>query len=104
MKTSTQGNIQKNITLTPELFYIIMSKAREIGLDFQDYVRMILAASVKTDLSLIDPNKIQKQQNFELVDEETEKRIGQSLKDIAEGKYKKVNPQDEKALNEVLGI
>lgn len=81
MKRSTQGNIQKNITLTPDLFYIIMSKAKEIGLDFQDYVRMILAASIKADLPLVD--------------EETEKRIGQSLKDLKEGRYTTVSGQKE---------
>lgn len=95
MKISTQGNIQKNITLTPDLFYIIMAKAKEIGLDFQDYVRMILAASVKANLPLVDPNKIQKQQNFERVDEETEKRIGQSLKDLKEGRYTTITTQKE---------
>ncbi|HLC93990.1 MAG TPA: hypothetical protein VJH96_00265 [Patescibacteria group bacterium] len=81
MKQSTQGNIQKNITLTPDLFYTLLLKARDMGLDFQDYVRLILAASVKEDIPLVD--------------EETEKRIGQALQDLKEGRYTIVSTQEE---------
>lgn len=73
MRRTTQGNIQKNITLTPELFYALLGKAKEIKLDFQDYIRLLLASSVKT--------------NLPLVDEETEQRIAKSLKEIKRGEY-----------------
>ena len=39
-----------------------------------------------------------------MVDEQTDKRIGQSLKDLAEGRYTEINPSNEKALNKALGI
>lgn len=73
MRKTTQGNIQKNITMTPDLFYALLGRAKEMKLDFQDYVRALLATSIKADLSLVD--------------EETEKRIAQSLQDLAQGKY-----------------
>lgn len=90
MRKTTQGNIQKNITLTPELFHALLDRAKETKLDFQDYVRVLLAASIKSDLPLID--------------EETEKRIAQAVQDLAQGKYIEVNPHDEKKMNKILEL
>lgn len=90
MRKTTQGNIQKNITLTPELFYALLQKAQEVKLDFQDYVRALLSASVKTDIPLVD--------------EETEKRIAQAVQDLTQGKYVDVDPKDHKSLDRILGL
>lgn len=87
------ARVQKLITFSPQLYENIFAKARRLGLSFGEYMRHLAIIDVKDEI-----------EHLPMVDEETEKRIGQSLKDLAEGHYVEIDPSDEKALNRVLGI
>ena len=85
--------IQKLITFSPQLYQVVLTKARQLGLSFGEYMRHLAIIDVKEEI-----------EHLPMVDDATDKRIGQSLKDLEEGRYTEVDPSDEKALNKVLGI
>ncbi len=90
---SDTARVQKLITFSPQLYEIIIAKAKQLGLSFGEYMRHLAIIDVKEEI-----------EHLPMVDDETDKRIGQSLKDLAEGRYTEVDPSDEKALNKALGI
>lgn len=90
---TTQNRVQKLVTFSPKLYNSAVARANSLGIPFAEYVRHTLIKDVE------ESNK-----NLPMVDGETEKRIGQSLKDYAEGHYTVVDPSDEKALDKILGI
>lgn len=75
MQTQSKS-IQKLITFSPELYSLVVTKAKRIGVSFPEYIRVLLVNDIKEEVEAI-----------EMVDEETEKAIGQSLKDFKEGRY-----------------
>ena len=85
--------IQKLITFSPQLYQVVLTKARYLGLSFGEYMRHLAIIDVKKEV-----------EHLPMVDVATEKRIGQSLKDLEEGRYIEVNPTDETSLNKALGI
>lgn len=87
------ARIQKLITFSPQLYQVVLAKARQLGLSFGEYMRHLAIIDVKKEV-----------EHLPMVDEATDKRIGQSLKDLAEGRYTEVDPTNEKALNKALGI
>jgi len=89
----TQDRVQKLVTFSPKLYSNAVARANSLGIPFAEYVRYTLIKDVEEN-----------SKNLPVVDTETEKRIGQSLKDIEEGRYTTVDPSDEKVLNTILGI
>ncbi|MBI4009296.1 hypothetical protein HY357_03615 [Candidatus Roizmanbacteria bacterium] len=69
-------SVPKLITFSSELYRLVLDKAKRLGLSFGEYVRVLVVNDVKKEVESIP-----------MVDEETEKRIGESLKDYREGKY-----------------
>lgn len=76
--------IQKVITLSPQLFNLASNKAQKLGLGFQEFIRVLITNEVKEEV-----------EKYEMVDEETEIRIGQSEEDIKAGRVKRLNSADE---------
>lgn len=87
------ARIQKLITFSPQLYQVVLTKARQLGLSFGEYMRHLAIIDVKEEI-----------ERLPMVDNATDKRIGQSLKDLEEGRYTEVDPSDDKALNKALGI
>ncbi len=85
--------VQKLITFSPQLYQVVLAKARQLGLSFGEYMRHLAIIDVKKEV-----------EHLPMVDEATDKRIGQSLKDLEEGRYTQVDPSNEKELNKALGI
>lgn len=83
--------IQKLVTYSPKLFALATQRAQELGLSFNEYQRYVMAKDID-------------ERSIPMVDEETEKRIEESLRDYAEGRYVTIDPSDDKALNKFLGI
>lgn len=70
--------VQKLITFSPQLYAIVKQKADRLGVSFPEYLRMLAVTDVKKEVEV---------EKIPMVDEETEKRIGESLKDFKEGRY-----------------
>ncbi len=87
------ARIQKLITFSPQLYQVVLTKARQLGLSFGEYMRHLAIIDVKEEI-----------ERLPMVDDATDKRIGQSLKDLDEGRYTEVDPSDDKVLNKALGI
>ncbi len=73
---TTQDRVQKLVTFSAKLYNSAVARADSLGIPFAEYVRHTLIKDVE------ESNK-----NLPMVDAETEKRIGLSLKDIKEGRY-----------------
>jgi hypothetical protein len=71
-----QSVVKKNMTFPKKLVEILEKKAKKVGFSFPEYVRYVLLRSVEPEI-----------EEVEFVDEQTEKDIGQALKEYAEGKY-----------------
>ena len=87
------ARIQKLITFSPQLYQVVLAKARHLGLSFGEYMRHLAIIDVKKEV-----------EHLPMVSEATDKRIGRSLKDLEEGRYTQVDPSNEKALNRALGL
>lgn len=74
---SNTQRVQKLITFSPQLYQIVLTKAKQLGLSFGEYIRHLAVIDVKEKVGEYLP----------MVDEETEKGIGQSLKDLKKGRY-----------------
>lgn len=91
MNTPQTTQQQIKVSVSPGLKSLVRSRAQNIGVPITQYVKNLIINDVK-------------QYPVYQVDEETEKRIGQSLKDLKEGRYTIVDPLDKNALNNMLGI
>src|SRR3990167_1628516 len=87
------NRIQKLITFSSQLYSLVKEKAERLGLSFPEYLRLLAVSDVKKEVEQIP-----------IVDEETEKRIGQSLKDFEKGRFTTIDPLNEKELNKLLNI
>lgn len=68
--------VQKLITFSPQLYEIVLAKAKQLGLSFGEYIRHLTITDIKEEVKQLS-----------IVDLETERRIGQSLKDLEEGRF-----------------
>lgn len=75
MTTQTKS-IQKLITFSPELHQLVMKRAKRFGLSLPEYIRILAVNDTKSEAEAIP-----------MVDEETEKRIGESLEAYKQGEY-----------------
>ncbi|MDO8658202.1 MAG: hypothetical protein Q7K55_05660 [Candidatus Levybacteria bacterium] len=73
---TTQDRVQKLVTFSPKLYSKAIARANSLGIPFAEYVRHTLIKDVEEST-----------RNLPMVDAETEKRIGQSLKDLEEGRF-----------------
>ncbi len=73
---TTQDRVQKLVTFSPKLYNSAVARANSLGIPFAEYVRHTLIKDVEESTK-----------NLPMVDAEAEKRIGQSLKDLEEGRY-----------------
>lgn len=80
----TQNRIQKLITFSPLLHTLLEKKAEKLGISFPEYIRMLAVSDIKEEV-----------EKPLLVDEETEKQIASSLKDLKTGKYTVVKNREE---------
>jgi hypothetical protein len=90
---TTQDRVQKLVTFSPKLYNSAVARANSLGIPFAEYVRHTLIKDVE------EGNR-----NVPMVDSETEKRIGQSLKDIENGKYIEVDPANKEELKKFVGL
>ena len=70
------NRVQKLVTFSPQLYYNAEIKAKHLGVPFAEYLRHLIIKDVEEDIT-----------NLPMVDEETNRRIGESLKDYEEGRY-----------------
>ena len=75
MKTAP-NRVQKLVTFSPQLYFNAEAKAKHLGVPFAEYLRHLIIKDVEEDVS-----------NLPMVDEETNKRIGESLEDYKKGRY-----------------
>lgn len=87
------ARIQKLITFSPQLYEVVVSKARHLGLSFGEYMRHLAIIDVKDEI-----------EHLPMVDEETDKRIGESLKALKEGRYSVIDPSNEEDLDRLVGL
>lgn len=73
MQTQT---VYKQIGFSSEMYAQLQKRAKELGMSFAAYMRML----AKIDLTKTE-------EEISMVDEETEKQIGRSLADYKAGKY-----------------
>ena len=92
MQTTTQ-RVQKLVTFSSKLYDNAIARANSLGVPFAEYVRHVIIKDIEENI-----------ENLPMVDEETEKRIGQSLKDIEEGRYIDIDPSNEEELDKFLGL
>ena len=90
---TTQQRIQKLVTFSSKLYDNAITRADSLGIPFAEYVRHVVIKDIEKSTK-----------DLPMVDEETNKRIGQSLKDFEEGRYVEIDPSNEEELNRVLGI
>ena len=91
--THTVDRIQKVVTFSPQLYSTAHAKAKQLGVPFAEYLRHLVMKDVEEDLSALP-----------MVDAETNRRIGESLKDLAEGKYTEIDPSNEEELKKFVGL
>ena len=85
----TQSRVQKLITFPPHLYSLLEKKADQLGVSFATYIRTLAIYDIKNQIEEIP-----------LVDEETEKQIGQALNDLKEGRFTTI--KNGKELDEYL--
>ncbi len=89
----TQDRVQKLVTFSPKLYNSAIARANSLGIPFAEYVRHTLIKDVEESTK-----------NLPMVDAETEKRIGQSLKDLEEGRYIEIDPANKGQLKKFVDL
>jgi hypothetical protein len=89
----TQDRVQKLVTFSPKLYNSAVARANSLGIPFAEYVRHTLIKDVE-----------ESNRSLPMVDAQTETRIGQSLKDLEDGKYIEVDPSNEEELKKFVGL
>lgn len=92
MQTSVD-RIQKLVTFSSKLYSNAQARANSLGIPFAEYLRHVVLKDIEETT-----------ENLPMVDEATNRRIGQSLKDFEEGRFIEVDPSNEEELNRALGI
>jgi hypothetical protein len=75
MQTTTQ-RVQKLVTFSSKLYDNAIARANSLGIPFAEYVRHVVIKDIEEGI-----------ENIPMVDNETNKRIGQSLNDIEKGRF-----------------
>lgn len=76
--------VQKLVTFSPKLYNNALARANNLGIPFAEYVRHLLLKDVEENNPKVP-----------MIDAATEKRIGQSLKDLKEGRYTVIKNEKE---------
>ncbi len=76
MQTQVKS-VQKLITFSPQLYQLVLNKARRLVLSFAEYLRLMAVNEVKKEVEALP-----------VVDEETEKRLEESIEAYKRGEYK----------------
>lgn len=84
MTVKTKKRVQKMISFPPELYKMGQQKADVFGLSFPEYVRFLVMNDAKSE-------------PIEMVDEETEKAIGEAYEAYARGEGTIVSSKEELA-------
>jgi len=82
MNTPQVAQEQIKVSVSPELKSLVKSRAQNIGVPITQYVKNLIINDVK-------------ESPLFQVSDESEKRIGQSLKDLAEGRYTVIRSDEE---------
>jgi hypothetical protein len=85
--------VQKLITFSTKLYNTAVARANNLGIPFAEYIRHIVVTDIEENI-----------ENLPMVDAETNKLIGQSLKDVEEGRYMVVEPNDKEGLDKLAGL
>ena len=91
--TIVANRVQKLVTFSPQLYFNADKKAKQFGVPFAEYLRHLIIKDVEEDIA-----------NLPMVDAETNKRIGQSLKDFEEGRYIEIDPSNNEELEKFVGL
>lgn len=91
--TTATNRVQKLVTFSPQLYYNASSKAKQLGVPFAEYLRHLIIKDVEEDIT-----------DLPMVDAETDRRIGESLKAYEEGRYTEIDPNNEDQMNELVGL
>jgi hypothetical protein len=92
MQTTSQ-RVQKLVTFSSKLYGNAVARANRLGIPFAEYVRHVVIKDIEEGI-----------ENLPMVNEETDKRIGESLKAYKEGRYTEVDPTNEEQMNELVGL
>ena len=90
---TTQPRVQKLVTFSTKLYNNAIARANSLGIPFAEYVRHTLIKDIE-----------ETSQNLPMVDEETNKRIGERLKALKEGRYTTIDPSNEEELDRLVGL
>lgn len=93
MSSLSTERVQKVVTFSPQLYSTAHAKTKKLGVPFAEYVRHLVMKDIEEDVSALP-----------MVDLETEARIGQSLKDLEEGRYITVDPTNEDQMDRLVGL
>ena len=74
--TTAINRVQKLVTFSPQLYYNAETKAKYLGVPFAEYLRHLIIKDVEEDIV-----------DIPMVDDETNKRIGESLEAYKRGEY-----------------
>jgi hypothetical protein len=85
--------VQKLITFSTKLYTTAVARANSLGIPFAEYVRHVIIDDIEENIK-----------NLPMVDEETNKRIGESLQAHKEGRYTEVDPTNEEQMNKLVGL
>lgn len=90
---NTQSSIQQTVDFPAELYSYIQQSAKKYGVDVSEYIRMLAFNDVHSTQAIL-----------ESFDDDVIESVGRSLKQIQTGDTVTVDPQNEKELDNVLGI
>src|SRR3990167_10174699 len=91
--TATTNRVKKLVTFSPRLYFNAEVKAKQLGIPFAEYLRHLIIKDVEEDIA-----------NLPMVDAETDRRIGESLKDFEEGRYIEIDPSNNEELEKFVGL
>lgn len=88
-----QHRVQKLVTFSTKLYNNALARANSLGIPFAEYIRHTIIKDIE-----------EKVENLPMVDEEINKRIGESLKAYKEGRFTEVDPSNEEQMDELVGL
>lgn len=74
--TTAATRVQKLVTFSPQLYSNAETKAKQLGVPFAEYLRHLIIKDVEENIV-----------DLPMVDEETDRRIGESLEAYKRGEY-----------------
>jgi len=91
--TTVTNRVQKLVTFSPQLYFNADTKAKQLGVPFAEYLRHLIIKDVEENIA-----------DMPMVDEKTDKRIGESLKAYEEGRYTEIDPTNKEEMNKLAGL